>query len=247
LKDIFILSVVQGICEWFPVSSSGHLFLLHRILGIGQDINLDIFLHFSSLLALIIFFKKEILNVLKGFLSFDVKNENFKMSWYIISASIITGIIGFLIKDKEFLENKNVVSAGFLITTILIFLSGKKGEKKVSFTSSLIIGFLQGIALIPGISRSGTTISVAKILGIKNEDAFNFSFLLAVPAIIGVTLLKIDQIKNIRVDYIIIGFLTTFSVSIITLYFLKKIMLKNRFQYFCIYTFMVFLFSLLIN
>lgn len=247
MKDIIVLSIVQGICEWFPISSSGHLFIFHKILGIKPDINLDIFLHFSSLLVIFIFFRKEILNVIKGFFTFDIKDENFKTFIYIISASVITGIIGFLIKDSEFLENKNIVSAGFLITTILLFLSSKNGEKKINFKNSFIIGFSQGISLIPGISRSGATISTAKILGIDNKLAFNFSFLLAIPAIIGATIMKIDQIKNIRIDYMITGFFITFLVSIITLYFLKKIVFKNKFQYFCIYTFLVFLFSLFIN
>mgnify|MGYP001145156957 CR=1 FL=1 len=247
MKEIIILSVVQGICEWFPISSSGHLFLFHKILGIKPDISLDIFLHFPSILAILIFFRRRILNVLKGFFSFKPKDENFKIGIYIISASIITGIIGFLIKDKEVLENKIVVSTGFLITTILLFLSGKNGEKKIDFKSSLLIGFFQGIALFPGISRSGATISIAKIYGINNEDAFNFSFLLAIPAIIGATLFEIDEIKNIRFDYILVGFLITFSLSIATLYILRKVLLRNKFQYFCIYTFMIFILSLLIK
>ncbi|MCS7181401.1 MAG: undecaprenyl-diphosphate phosphatase, partial [bacterium] len=109
------------------------------------------------------------------------------------------------------------------------------------------IGFSQGIALLPGISRSGATIATAKILNIKNETAFNFSFLLAIPAIIGAIIFKIDKIKNIRIDYIITGSLITFFVSIITLYLLKKIVFKNKIKYFCFYTFLVFLFSLFIN
>ena len=246
MKNIIILSIVQGIFEWFPVSSSGHLFLFHKILGMKPDINLDVFLHFPSLFAILIFFRRRILNILKGFFSFNPCDENFKIGIYIISASIITGIIGFLIKDKDFLENKITVSTGFLITTILLFLSGKNGVKKIDFKSSIIIGFFQGLALLPGISRSGATMSIAKIYGINNEEAFNFSFLLAIPAIIGAILLKFDEIKIIRFDYIIIGFLITFSLSILTLYILKKILLHNKFQYFCIYTFMVFLISLFV-
>jgi len=246
LRDIIILSIVQGICEWFPISSSGHLFLFHKILGMKPDISLDIFLHFPSLLAILIFFRIKILNVLKGLFSFNPNNENFKLGIYIIFASIITGIIGFLIKDKGFLENKIVVSLGFLITTILLFLSDKTGMKKIDFKGSLLIGFFQGLALFPGISRSGATISIAKIYGINNEDAFNFSFLLSIPAMIGAFLLKFDKIKNIRFDYILTGFLITFSLSIMTLYILKKIFLRNKFKYFCIYTFMVFLISLFI-
>jgi undecaprenyl-diphosphatase len=247
LKNIIVLSIVQGICEWFPISSSGHLFLFHKILGMKPDVNLDIFLHFPSLLAILIFFRIRILNVLKGFFSFNPEDENFKIGIYIISASIITGIIGFLIHDKEFLENRIVVSTGFLITTILLFLSSKNGAKKIDFKSSIIIGFFQGLALLPGISRSGATISIAKIYGINNEDAFSFSFLLAIPAIIGAILLEINKIKNIGFDYILVGFLITFFLSIITLSILRKIFLRNKFQYFCIYTFIVFLISLFIK
>ncbi|MCM8767086.1 MAG: undecaprenyl-diphosphate phosphatase [Candidatus Omnitrophica bacterium] len=245
--DIVILSVIQGICEWFPISSSGHLYIFHRLLGLKPDISLDIFLHSSALCAIFIFFRKEILKIIKVFFTFDTKNENFKTILYIISATFITGIIGFFLKDYEgTLENKNLVSAGFLITSIFLFLSKKEGKNKIDFKTSLIIGLSQGLALLPGISRSGATISTAKILGVNDKDSFDFSFLLAIPAIIGAIIIKFEQIKNINSDYIITGFLISFFVSIITLYFLKKIFLRKRFQYFCIYTFLVFLFSLFI-
>ncbi|MCM8804378.1 MAG: undecaprenyl-diphosphate phosphatase, partial [Candidatus Omnitrophica bacterium] len=247
LTEIIILSIVQGICEWFPISSSGHLFLIRKILGLKVDINFDIFLHLSSLFVIIIFFRKEIVNVIKGFFTFDKENENFKLSFYIISASFITGLIGFFLKDKNFLENKNVVSFGFFTTTILLFLSGRNGEKKINFKSSLLTGFFQGIALIPGISRSGTTISIGKICGVESKEAFNFSFLIGIPAIIGAILVKFDEIKNIRFDFIIIGFLISFIISIMTLYLLKKILIKDKFKYFSIYTFIVFLLSLFIK
>ncbi|MCS7181337.1 MAG: undecaprenyl-diphosphate phosphatase, partial [bacterium] len=172
MREIIVLSIVQGICEWFPISSSGHLFIFHKILGTKPDITLDIFLHFSSLLTIFIFLRKEIFKIIKVFFKFDTKDENFKIFLYIFSASIVTGIIGFLIKDKKFLENKNVVSFGFLVTTILLFLSDREGEKIIDFKTALIIGFSQGIALLPGISRSGATIATAKILGINNETAF---------------------------------------------------------------------------
>ncbi|MGB9678275.1 MAG: undecaprenyl-diphosphate phosphatase [Candidatus Ratteibacteria bacterium] len=247
MKEIIILSIVQGICEWFPVSSSGHLFLFQKILGLQPDISFDIFLHFSSLLVIIIFFRKEILNLISGFLTFDRSNENFKLFIYIIFASLITGLVGFFLKDKSFLENKNVVSFGFFITTILVFLSDKKGEKKINLKSSLIIGFAQGIALIPGISRSGATISTGKIIGLESKETFNFSFLIAIPAITGAILIKFNEIKNIRPDFILFGFFVSFFVSILTLYMLKKVIIKNKFKYFSIYTFMVFLLSLFIT
>ncbi len=247
MKNILILSIVQGICEWFPVSSSGHLFLFHKILGVKQDINLDIFLHFSSLFVIFVFFRKEILKILKGFFSLKKENEDFKMAIYILSGTIITCLIGFLLKDKDFLENKNIVSLGFLITTILLFFSDKKGERKVDLKSSLIIGFSQGIALIPGVSRSGATISTAKILGINNQDSFNFSFLLAIPAITGALILKINEIKNIKLDYMICAFLVSFFTGMITLFLLKKILMKRKIKYFFIYTFIIFLFSLFVN
>ncbi|MCM8785935.1 MAG: undecaprenyl-diphosphate phosphatase [Candidatus Omnitrophica bacterium] len=247
MRDIVILSIIQGICEWFPISSSGHLYIFHKLLGLKPDINLDIFLHSSSILAILIFFRKEIWEIIKVFFSFDTGNENFKTILYIICATFITGIIGFLLKDyEEILENKKVVSLGFLITSIFLFLSKKNGNKRIDFETSLIIGLSQGLALLPGISRSGTTISTAKILGVNDNDSFNFSFILAIPTIIGAILLKFEELKDIRFDYVITGFLITLLVSIITLYLLKKIFIRRKFQYFCIYTFIVFLFSLFI-
>ncbi|MCM8819080.1 MAG: undecaprenyl-diphosphate phosphatase [Candidatus Omnitrophica bacterium] len=247
MREIVILSIVQGICEWFPVSSSGHLFLFHKILGIKSDITLDIFLHFSSLFVIFIFFKREILKLVKSFFLFKNEDENFKIVVYIIAASLVTFFIGLLLKDRKFLENKNFVSSGFFITTLFLFFSDKsKKTQKINFKISLLIGFSQGIALIPGISRSGATISSAKICGLNDEDAFKFSFLLAIPSIIGAIIIKMDEIKNIELEYIITGFIVSFIIGLLTLFLLQKIVMKRKFKYFCFYTFIVFLFSLFI-
>jgi undecaprenyl-diphosphatase len=247
LKNIIILSIIQGICEWFPISSSGHLFIVRKLIGLKPNISFDIFLHLSSLSVILIFFRKEIFKVIKGFFSFDKDNYFFKKSIYIISATFITGLIGLFLKDKEeILENKFIVSFGLFFTTILLFLCDKEGEREINFKDSFLIGLFQGISLIPGISRSGSTISIAKIIGIKDEEAFNFSFLIAIPAIIGAMLMKLDKIKLIKFDFLIIGFVISFIISLITLTLLKKILATRNFKYFYIYTFIVFLFSLFI-
>lgn len=247
MREIFILALIQGISEWFPISSSGHLFLFHKFLGINPDITLDVFLHVSSLIVILFFFRTEILKILKGLLTFEKNNEDFKMFFYIISTTLITGMIGLFLKDLPILEDERFVSFGFLITSILLFFSNRKGERKINLKTSLIVGFVQGFALIPGISRSGSTISICKIFKIKDEDAFNFSFLIAIPTILGAVLIKLKEIKNFNPTFLLIGFTVSLLMSFITLTLLKKIVIKNKIKYFCIYTFLVFLISLLIR
>ena len=247
MKDIVILAVVQGICEWFPISSSGHLFIIRKLIGLKPNISFDIFLHFSSLLTIIIFFRKEILKLINVFYSFDKNNPYFKRLIYIISATFITGLLGLFLKNKEeLLENKIFVSSGLLFTTILLFLSDRKNGREINLRDAFLIGFFQGISLIPGISRSGSTISISKIIGIKNEDAFNFSFLIAIPAILGAVIIKLNEIKVIKFSFLITGFFVSLITSLITLYILKKILFKGNFKYFGIYTFFVFILSLFI-
>lgn len=246
MKNIVILSIVQGICEWFPVSSSGHLFLLQKILGLNPDINLEIFLHFSSLFVMVIFFRTRLKELIKGFFSFQKDRYEFKFSIYVICATLITAIIGFFMKDASFLNNKWVISSGFLFTTIFLFLSDRKGERKITIKDSFIIGFFQGISLIPGISRSGSTISISKICKINDRDAFEFSFIIAIPAISGAILIKLKEIRMINPAYLLTGFFISFFTGLFSLFILKKIFLNYKFKYFGFYTLFLFLLSLFI-
>jgi len=236
LRDAFILGLVQGIAEWLPVSSSGHLLILHHLFGLKGGISFDIFLHLSSLLVIIIFFHKDISGIIRALLVWDKKSSHFKWAVYILSATFITVIAGILLKPYlEFISIK-FLPYTFLFTSVVLFLSAGKREGSIDMKRALFIGLLQGIALLPGVSRSGATISAAKISGVNDEDAFRFSFLLAIPAILGAVVYELKDFETIATSFLITGFLTSFFMGLVSLYLLKKIVVKKRFYLFGFYT-----------
>lgn len=246
LKDAFLLGLIQGIAEWLPVSSSGHLTILHYLFGLKGNISFDIFLHLSSLFIIIIFFRKDIKELLKILLHRDFKSYNFKIILYIFYATVITGIAGILLRPYVELITIKYLPCTFLFTSLLLFISRRRGEKKVDMKRALFIGLMQGISLLPGVSRSGATISAAKITGIDDGTAFRFSFLLAVPAIFGAVIYEIKEFENIPLSILLTGLFTSFFTGMVSLYFLKKLVLKGRLYLFGFYTLFVsiFLFSL---
>jgi len=232
----FLLGIIQGIAEWLPISSSGHLVLLQKFLKLQEDITFDIFLHLSSLIVVFIFFWEDIFQVSKAFFTFKKKTYEFKISIYVILSSIITGIIGIFLKKKEYiLTNTNILCFSFLFTAIILFFSKKETNKKLDWKKSLFIGLMQGIALFPGISRAGATIAGAKIVGVKNEEAFKFSFLIFIPAVIGALFMEFKEIRFINFNFLFIGFFTSLIVSCISITFLKNFVIKNKLHYFGYY------------
>ncbi len=248
-----ISGVVQGATEFLPVSSSGHLIILHHLLKIRQDFVFDIFVHLGTLLALLAFFRKDIIAL------FCRKK---KLLFLLILASIPTAIIGFLGGDifARLFVNVRRVGAMLLITGIWLLAGDiasrcnktpplkelvgsipvdKKQEKRPSAFFALLIGFAQGIALIPGISRSGSTISTGLICGLSKESAFKFSFLLSIPAVSGALLFKI---RDFRLGWnfdLIVGMLISAIVGFFCLKFLLHLIKKGRFYVFAIYCFVV--------
>ncbi|MCD6408163.1 undecaprenyl-diphosphate phosphatase [bacterium] len=242
MRDAVILGVVQGITEWLPVSSSGHLVLFQKFLNLKGGISFDIFLHFSSLLVIFIFFWEDIKKVAKGFFSFKKELYEFKLGCYIIVSSLITAIIGiplnFCLEKITFL-----LPFAFFFTSLLLFLSRVDGEKRMDFKRAVLIGFIQGISLIPGISRSGATISTARISGVSEKDAFRYSFLIAIPSFLGAVLIKLKDFKFISPSFLLTGFLISFITGIFSLYLLRKIVYTNKLYLFGFYTLMVGIFS----
>jgi undecaprenyl-diphosphatase len=236
LTDSFILGVIQGITEWLPISSSGHLVLAQEFFNIGGGIAFDVFLHISSLIVITIFFWKDIVIVGKAFFRWDREKYEFKLAIFVILASFVTAPIGLLLKHYEnILNNLNILGFSFLVTSIFLFLSRKQTEQKLDFKKALFIGFMQGLALIPAISRSGSTIAGAKIAGVNEKDAFRFSFLIAIPAIIGATIIESSQIQNIDSGFLLTGFLTSLIISFPAIFLLKKAVMKNKLHYFGYY------------
>ncbi len=234
--DISILSIVQGVAEWLPISSSGHLVLFESWLSIKEaNLSFDVFLHVASLLVILLFFKKQIIDIIKA--PFDSK-ENLKANWwwFIIISNIFTAIIGYsLYQNIESFRTVASVSNWFLVTAILL-LSSKfvKGEKSLTWKHAIVLGIVQGLAVLPGLSRSGTVIVIALAMKIKKNQAFNYGFIVAIPAMLGSFLLTARGF--VFEPIYILAFVITFVVGYLSLAFLKIIMKRDYFYLFFVYT-----------
>jgi len=243
IESIF-LGFVQGLTEFIPVSSSAHLVVMQNILGIKEpQIFFDIVLHLGTLCAVFLYFYKDIWNIGKSLL--DVSSEGFKMAVLLIVATIPTGIGGFLFKDYfERLFSLPLYTSLFLIVTgVVLFitkfkLNNNKTIKSFSYMDAILIGFAQTVAIAPGISRSGMTISCGVFRGLDRKLCAKFSLLLSIPAIIGAALSEIMDIKISEagnLGNIFIGFLTAFLVGYLAIILLIKVIEKSKFYMFAYY------------
>jgi undecaprenyl-diphosphatase len=245
LLEAIILAIIQGITEWLPISSSGHLVLVQQYLGITASVFFDVILHVGTLLAVLVSFRKDILGILRAVFQSGFKTEQGKLALYIIAGSIPTAIIGFLFQAtfETFFSNLLVVGFAFLGTGVLLYLSSlqKKRNSELNYIRALLIGTAQGVALIPGISRSGSTISTGMLLKMKKEKAFQFSFLLFIPAVIGAALAEsVKEWSSLTVAFIDLptALLGIFVTSLVSYFFLKllfKVILKEKFHLFAYY------------
>ena len=254
-----ILGAVQGLSEFLPISSSGHLALLSHILGVETGLAFDTVLHIGTLLAIFSFFWKDIMNLIKGFLlslidlteGFDTFKKGLtevpekRFSWLIIIGTIPTGILGILLKDA--IENtfRGTAFIGFflIVTGLILYYSERHSSGNItvsnmSFTQSVIIGICQGLAVLPGISRSGATIASGLCLGLEREYAARYSFLLSIPAVLGAGLIQIKDITTIDAPLTVL--LAGFVSSIIFGYLAIKLLMKmikgwslDIFAYYC--------------
>lgn len=251
IKYIF-LGIVQGFTEPLPISSSGHVFILKQLFDLGNtDLNFEIIVNFGSLLAILLIYKDDIIRLIKNFfLYFKEKTEetksDFKYCWLIILGSIPIGIIGFTCKDiiEDKLNNINIVGISFLITAIFLFLvrniKGKKEDKDLNIIDSIVIGLTQVIAVLPGISRSGSTLIGGLFRDLDRSTALKYSFMLYIPVSLGTIvlgikdLLEIGNIHDIILPYGL-GFIASFIVSFFTLKWFMNAVKKGNLKYFSIY------------
>ncbi len=248
-----ILGILQGFTEPLPISSSGHVYILRSILDIGEltDLSFEIIVNFGSLLAILIIYFKDIKRLIINFFSyFKNKNEttrnDYKYCWLIILGVIPIGIVGFLFKSQieNSLNSTKIIGVSFLITALFLYLvrniKGKKEDKDLTWKDALIIGLVQIIAVIPGISRSGSTLIAALFCNIKRSNALKYSFMLYIPISIGTTLLGIkDLVTMPNLDEMLLpyglGFIASFIVSYFTLKWFMDVVKKGKFIYFSIY------------
>lgn len=222
---IIILSLIQGITEFLPISSSGHLVIFESLLRYNPEgIGLEVLLHISTSFAIIVYFSKKIFNFYKIYYK------------EVIIGIIPAGIIGFLFKRffERFFDFPSYLFLFFLINSTILFFARERGNKRIDIKRALFIGIFQILSIFPGISRSGTTISSALILGCDKKEAFEFSFLMGLPLILGSGLV---EYKNINLNFEnAFGFLITFFTGLFSLYVLDKILKIKKFHYFSFYT-----------
>ncbi len=251
ILEAVILGIIQGLTEFLPVSSSGHLELAKYFFEQGQlpeeSLLITVVLHAATALSTIVIFRKDIAEIIAGLFKFK-SNEEFKFSLKIVISMVPAAFIGLFYNDAiEALYDGQVRLVGFmlLITGLLLFLAdrAKVSEKNVSFKSSLIIGISQAIAILPGISRSGATISTAVLLGIDREKAARFSFLMVVPLIIGKMAKDIMDGALTQADTPVIalsaGFIAAFVVGLLACTWMIAIVKRSKLKYFAIYCFTV--------
>ena len=234
---IILLALVQGITEFFPVSSSGHLLVFQKLLDFTTlPLVYDIFFHLGTLLAVVVYFSKDLKPLALRF----YEKSNFRMLLLIVTASLPTALIGFLFKDffEGLFEATGYLALSFLFTAVVLLSTRFLRLKKMAdFPAAFIIGVAQGIAIIPGVSRSGMTIAVALILGLGFEFSFRFSFLLSIPAILGAVLLEADKIpwQGGHWPQLMLAVLVSALAGFLALGLLKKIMIREKFHRFGIY------------
>lgn len=236
IKIIF-LACIQGLTEFLPISSSGHLAILKHFLNFEvNNLMIEIFLHFGSLLAMFIFLGAEIKNL--------IFSKNYKMLFLIFIGILPAGIVGVLFKDFIELKLTNIKLIGFFYLFFSLFLLTtiiKKNNyfKELDFKSALIIGIIQIFALLPGISRSGSTIGAGILLNIEPLSAGKFSFYMAIPLIGGAFLKELLELNflysSINFFTLFIGIIVSFIVSYLTLKILFVILKKNKFGFFGFY------------
>ena len=234
-----ILGIVQGIGEFLPISSSAHLILVRYLFNFPSidesfELAFDVALHLGTLVAVLLVFWKDWLNLFVGAVEGITKKKktfNSKMFWYLVAATIPGAIIGFIFEDiiEEFVRgNVVIISICLAVMGVLIYLGDKWSEKKyktpveykdMNFKQTFIIGLSQALAVIPGFSRSGTTILAARIMGISREAAAKFTFLLSTPIIFGAALLKIKKLFVCFDLSIIIGVVTAAIVGVLSIKF----------------------------
>jgi undecaprenyl-diphosphatase len=248
--DSIILGVVQGITEFLPISSSGHLIITRAILGVSQEGGLafDAVLQLATACAVILYFRKDVIdlvvNVFKGFRD---SNKN-KLTLYLIIGTLPALVFGLMLGDVMDTTFRNVtIVAGTLILGSVVmyvadlFLKKRKGEKRLNIITSFIIGLFQSLALLPGMSRSGMTISGGYFLGLSKEQAVRFSFLLSIPIIAGSGLLQLLHIiKNPTLvsggfTTLSFGFVSAFIFGWISIDFFLKYLKTNTFKFFVVY------------
>jgi len=247
-----LLGILQGATEFLPVSSSGHLVLAQKILGLREsELAFDILLHLGTLLAILLFLRREIAEVLGSLFRRD--QAEWTEPWgrrdllLMAISSVPTGIIGFALHDavEKGVPLRDVGIAYLALTAILLVSNlrfrNKMDPERIALWEALAIGIVQGMAVLPGLSRSGSTISLALVLGIGASRSAKYSFFISIPAILGAAALHLHKGGALMPAFLpsTLGFLLALVVGYITLTFVEKLVTRGKFLRFAPYTFLL--------
>ena len=249
--EAIVLGIIQGLTEFLPISSSGHLEIGKALFGnedLGQEsLFLTLVLHFGTALSTIVVFRKEIGEIIKDLFQFSI-NENTLFSFKVIISMIPAALVGLFLQDAiEALFSKNLILVGamLILTALILYLAdrSKKTEKNVSFSNAFVLGIVQAVAILPGISRSGSTIATAVLLGIDTEKAARFSFIMVLPLIMGsiaITILNLEGVPQ-QTDSValFLGFIAAFLSGIFACQWMIAIVKKSKLKYFSYYCIIV--------
>ena len=255
LGAVILLAIIQGLTEFFPVSSSGHLVLGQYFLGVqSPGVALEVALHLGTVISVIVVFFPDILGLIQGFFSFflDPKGHNSKklmvyrkLIVLLVLGSIPTALIGILFEDtfERLFASPQIVGYTLILTGIILTISsrihGRKPLDKVTVTDAVIVGLGQGLAITPGISRSGLTISTSLLRGLDRDAATRFSFLLSLPAILGAAVFKMPTLVQGTMGYplwwVLVGVAVSALAGILAIRGLMSVLKQGKLQYFAYY------------
>ncbi|MBO8156260.1 MAG: undecaprenyl-diphosphate phosphatase [Bacillaceae bacterium] len=254
LKYLF-LGVFQGFTEPIPISSSGHLMIVRHLMEIDDvGIAFEGFVNFGSLVAVLIIYRKDLYRLTVNSLQYIFHRDqngqsDFKFVFFLIIATVPAGVIGVLFDDaieSFFSEDIQMIGTTLIITGIALWiirnLRGRKQDGDLTVKDAVIVGLAQAVALMPGISRSGATIVAAMLLGMKQETALRFSFLLYIPVSIGTMIFSVtDLMDDQQFDALLIPYIFAFAGSIVASYYallwFMNIMRRGNLKYFAFYCF----------
>lgn len=251
ILEAIILGLIQGLTEFLPVSSSGHLELGKALLGDNslpqESLLMTVVLHFATALSTVVIFRQDVIDIFKGLFQFKW-NEQTEFSLKIVLSMIPAAVVGIFFNDAiEALFSQHIRMVGIMLiaTGALLLLAdrAKRTEKKVGYIDALIVGVSQAIAILPGISRSGATISTSVLIGIDRGRAARFSFLMVVPLIFGKMAKDIGEgaLSELSIELLplLIGAATAFVTGLIACRWMIRLVKKSQLTYFSIYCFIV--------
>ena len=257
LLKYVLLGIIQGFTEPIPVSSSGHLVIFKKLINSEalNDMNFEIIVNFGSLLAIVFFFRKDIIKLIKNFFTYLKTKEkkykdDFKYCWLIVIGTIPAGLLGLIFKDQidSISDNVKIIGIALLVTALFLYLirnfKGKKEDNEITYKDAIKVGLCQAIALFPGISRSGATIVGGMLSRFKRDTAFKFSFMLYIPIscatlVLGIKDLLESNISNTLLLYYLIGMIIAGIVTYFSTKLFQNIMKKGKLIWFVLYCLIV--------